>query len=262
MPFSNFFKLTACFLLLTGLILSMPLAALTAPPLKAACDNNYPPFSYTDDHGHPAGFDVEITKALCKEMQMDCEIVFMHFDEIIPAMTNSTIDFAAAGMAMTPQRQKLVNFTDHYYRSRSIFIEKKGNLTGLSPADVKGKRAGAQLGTVHEQYLRTTYGDAIKVLPQEIFEDLFRDLQEGRLDFILVESLTGYSLLKTDLGKGLEAFGGPSAFDETAQSTNSYIIVDKKNPQLLEKLNLALQAILRSGEYNRISNKYFDFNIY
>ena len=80
------------------------------------------------------------------------------------------------------------------------------------------------------------------------------------MDFVLIDALSGYTYLKTELGNGLEPLEEPVIAPEL--DIRAHIAVSKKNSALREDLNKAIQAILRNGEYNRINNKYFDFNIY
>lgn len=260
MNFFNLKTLSGLLLLVLGLTFFMPLPCATAKTIKIASDADYDPFSYRDAQGQPAGFDVDIAKALCTEMNKDCEIVLMNFDEIMPALIKGDIDVAVAGLAMTPERQKSVDFTDRYYRSHSIFVQKAGSFEDTQPESLKGKKAGAQAGTIQENYLRKMYGANIEIITEQIFEDLFRDLQNGKVDIIFADGLPAYAALKSNLGEGLEPVGMPVA--PSGAQANSHIAVTKKDPGLREDLNKALQAILRNGEYDRINRKYFDFNIY
>lgn len=260
MKLLNLKALSGFFLLVLSLTFFMPLPCATAKALRIASDADYEPFSYTDAQGRPAGFDVDIARALCSEMNKECEIVLMSFDEIMPALIKGEVDVAVAGLGMTPERQKSVDFTDRYYRSHSIFVQRAGSFQDTGIDSLKGKKAGAQTGTIQENYLHRIYGDNIKIIGKPIFEDLFKDLHSGAVDIIFADGLPAYAVLKSNLGEGLEPIGMPVA--PTDAEANSHIAVSKKYPGLREDLNKAIQAILRNGEYNRINNKYFDFNIY
>ena len=242
------------------LLLALPFATWAGEFVKTASEADYPPFSYLDEAGVATGFDVEITKALCKEMRRDCEIILMGFDEILPAVVQGKLDMAVAGFGATPERSKSVDFTDHYYRSHSIFIEKTKGTGEVQPLVLKGKRIGTQADTIQENYLRKIYGNDITLILKPDFEEIFKELQAGRVDFVLIDALSGYTYLKTELGNGLEPLEEPVIAPEL--DIRAHIAVSKKNSALREDLNKAIQAILRNGEYNRINNKYFDFNIY
>ena len=85
-------------------------------------------------------------------------------------------------------------------------------------------------------------------------------MRAGKVDAIFVDALAGYSALNTDLGQEFEPVG--EVVTTGQEQENARIGVTKNNPQLREDLNRAIQAIVRSGEYEQIRRKYFDFNLY
>lgn len=230
------------------------------PVLKVAVDGPYPPFTEEDENGNMYGFDVDIAHALCKELGRTCAVRKVPFDEIIPSLVEGKIDIAIAGMGPSEERKKLVDFTERYFRSLSIFIERSRSLPGISPDTLKGLKVGAQANTLQAEYLRTTYGEGITLVMAESHIELFHMLQDKKVDLILVDGLPGYAMLKTDLGDGLETVGEP--VESGGAMDWASIAVSKKQPELLKAINEAIQTLRRNGEYGRINRKYFDFNIY
>ena len=245
------------FVLTTGMASS---ALAQTAPLRVAVDAPYPPFAYYDANNNLAGFDVDIVKALCKQMNRECEIKVVDFDKIIPSIMDGSIDLGVAGMGATEERKKMVDFTERYFRSHSIFIEKPGVVSEISYESLKNKRIGAQTGTLQEQYLTKMYGDIATIVLQQNYEDVFADLKNNKTDLILVDGLPGYYYLKSEQGEGLETVGQPIHSDIVLDS--SAIAIAKGNDELRTEVNEAIQAIRRAGEYDKINRKYFDFNVY
>ncbi len=239
---------------------SLPASAAEMGKLRVAVESAYRPFAYTDETGRLTGFDVEIAERICAELNRDCEIIAMPFDTIIPSVARGDIDIGALGFGITHERKQMVDFTDHYFRSQSIFIEKPGNVKSLSPEGMAGKRVGAQPGSLQEEHLRKTYGPHISLVLTPDFEQLFRNLQSGHTDIIFVDGLPGYTVLKSPLGDGLETLGPP--IPDNVVSTSAHMIVPKGRPELLHGINKAIMEIVRSGEYAKINRKYFEFNVY
>ncbi len=242
------------------LIGSLPASAAETGKLRVAVENSYRPFAYTDETGRLTGFDVEIAERICAELNRDCEIIAMPFDTIIPSVARGDIDIGALGLGITHERKQMVDFTDHYFRSQSIFIEKPGTVKNLSAEGMAGKRVGAQPGSLQEEHLRKTYGPHISLELTPDFEQLFKNLQAGRTDIIFVDGLPGYTVLKSPLGDGLETLGPP--IPDNIVSTSAHMIVPKGRPELLQGINKAIMEIVRSGEYAKINRKYFEFNVY
>lgn len=255
-----FRSLLLTLLLMLILTLPMPLGAMAQKTLKSASNIKFPPFSYLDEKGEATGFDVEITKALCKEMQVECDIVLMPFSQIIPALSKGELDMAVASFARTEERANVIDFTDYYYRSCNIYIVRHDYVKNADPSFLEGKKIGAQLGTIQEDYLRKNYAERIELVLHPTFENLFASLGAGKVDAIFVDALAGYSALNTELGQEFEPLG--EAVTTGHEQENARIGIAKNNHQLREDLNKAIQAIVRSGEYEQIRRKYFDFNLY
>lgn len=230
----------------------------SASPLRIAIDIPYPPFADTDPKtGEFFGFDVDIARAVCKEMNKECVILAVPFDEIIPSIVAGTIDVGVAGMATTPEREKQVLFSDKYFRSSSLFIEVPGTVEGISREALQGKKIAVQNDTIQHGYLKETYGDIATIVPMQSFEDIARATLDKTVDVAFVEGLPAYYKLKQEEWSGLDLIGDPISFNK-----NSHIVVGLGNTALRDAINQAIQAIRANGEYDRINRKYFEFNIY
>ena len=230
------------------------------PPLRVAVDAPYPPFAMVDKRGNLSGFDVDIANALCAELKRTCVVKAVPFDDIIPGIVAGNIDIGIAGMGVTEERLRHVDFTDKYFRSLTIYIERKGAVHSLTPEGLKGLRIGAQAGTMQEKYLRANFNATSTIVTEPNHDAVLTMLSKGELDLVLVDGLAGYAFLKTEAGDGLETVGGPLESADIMDS--SCIAVSKKQPELRESINKAIQDLRRSGEYGKINRKYFDFNVY
>ena len=104
------------------------LPAITDPKgtLTMGTNCEFEPFEYLDENGEPTGFDVDFVKYLCAELGYEVTIENMDFDALIPALQSGRIDFIAAGMTRTEEREENANFTDGYYEAvQSIIVAKQ-----------------------------------------------------------------------------------------------------------------------------------------
>ena len=88
------------------------------------------------------GFDIDLAKALCKQMQADCTFTNHAFDSLIPALKFKKYDAVISGMDITPERSKQVAFTDPYYANSALVIAKKGGLQIFRRAERQAYRHG------------------------------------------------------------------------------------------------------------------------
>ncbi len=105
------------------------LAALPAPQgetvLRMGTNAEFEPFEYRDENNEITGFDVEVAKAIARDLGMGFEVTDMAFDSLINALGSDMIDIVIAGMTVTDERKQNVDFTDSYYTSTQVIIVKK-----------------------------------------------------------------------------------------------------------------------------------------
>lgn len=91
--------------------------SMAADKLVIGTDSTYPPFEYLDAGGNFLGFDMDIGRALCAQMKVECTFVSNDFDGIIPALQAKKFDMILSSMSITPEREKLVDFTNKIYNT-------------------------------------------------------------------------------------------------------------------------------------------------
>jgi len=244
-------------------LLALPLLAGAADlsKLRVGVEGAYPPFSSVGPDGKIKGFDIDIVEAVCAEMKAQCTLVQQDFDGMIPALQAHKFDLIVASMSITPERQKVVDFSDKYYQTPARLIAKSGTVLDGSPAGFKGKRIGVQRSTIHDRYATAKFaGATIQRYTKQ--DEVFLDLAAGRLDATLVDSVAGDTgFLKTPAGQGY-GFTGPVYDDPAFFGIGAGIALRKGETELRNKVNAALKAIRANGTYQKLQSKYFDFDVY
>ncbi|MBH8598682.1 MULTISPECIES: ABC transporter substrate-binding protein [unclassified Thermoactinomyces] len=213
----------------------------------------YKPFNYRDfkNGGRVTGFDVEIGKALAKEMGLKPKPVTTPWETIIAGLQAQKYDAIIGSMAITDERKKAVDFTDPYYRSGAQIFVKKGNRSITSAADLKGKKIGVVKASTFKD-VAAKYSPDIVEYTSDI--TALQDLPTDRIDAVITDQAVGlYAMNKMRFP--IQDVGKPLTTDNMA------IAVRKGNDRLREKMNRALQKIIADGTYERISQKYFNRNI-
>ena len=230
-------------------------SAQAADKIRFATEGAWAPFNYIDSSGKPQGFDVDIANALCAQMKADCEVVTQDWDGLIPGLKVRKFDAIIASMSITPEREKVVDFTNKYYSGGLRFLGRTGEQVDLKNLD--GKTIGAQRATLGAQYLEDNYSGKAKLKFYDNQDNVYLDLVSGRLDVVLSDELPTYNWLKTS------GNGDKFEFKGTAFMKNDNIgIAVRKGDKLKDKLNEALKEILANGTYEKINAKYFPFSIY
>ncbi len=251
---------TAKILLASAMTLSF--AAMAEKTLKIGIEGAYPPFSETRDDGEVIGFDVDIAKALCAEMNRKCKMVKTDWDGMIPALKGRKIDAIIASMSATPERKKSIDFTDRYYRIPVKTIRKKGSGIEFSKEGMKGKTIGVQVSTTFAKHMKDLFGDVAIIQTFPSNDDALQVLKSNRIDVVAAESLVLQDgFLKKEEGKDFEFFG-PDLVDEKYYGEGIAIGIRQNSDKLKNAFNAAIKAIRKNGKYKEVNDKYFDIDVY
>ncbi len=228
--------------------------SLAAGSLKIATEANYPPFEYLDDAGQFQGLDIDIAKALCRQMKVQCEFFDKSFDSLLPGLQFNNYDLVIAALNPTQERLQQVAFSDLYYESGAVFIAKSGQFSSTS--DLSDQSIGVQNGSVQLSYLlEQPNKQGLLVVPYHSYFNAFLDLTSGNIDLVLVDYAVAKVWLAKPDNKGFSIVGD-KLIDPPYFSEGYAIAVNKNNLALLKQLNQALQQIKLSGEYARIISNY------
>lgn len=219
--------------------------------LTYAMTGLYPPFSYRKGT-ELTGFDADIGRALAHQMGMKAQPVAQPWQTLIAALKANRFDAIIGSMAITPERQKAVNFSDPYYKSGAQAFVSADNNSIKSLDDLRGKTIGVLVSSTFEATAKK-YTSHIKTYTDDV--TALHDLTiPGRLDAVITDQLVGENaIMKADLA--VKRLGKPISQD------NIGIAVNKKNPELLKRINKALAAIKANGKYAEVSKRYFGRDI-
>jgi arginine/ornithine transport system substrate-binding protein len=230
--------------------------------VRIGVEGAYPPFSSTTADGKLEGFDIDIAVALCKAMGVEYKLVAQDWDGIIPALMAKKYDAIIASMSITEERKKKVAFSKKYYNTPAKFVCKKGTIKEFTKATLKGKTVGVQRATTHDSYLTDNYGKDVKIKRYATQDDAYLDMAAGRVDFLLADSVAlSDGFLKKPEGKDFE-FVGPDMTDVRWFGEGVGVACRKKDKDLVEMFNKAIDQIRADGTYKKIQDKYFNFNVY
>lgn len=234
-------------------------ASQAADKLVIGTDSTYPPFEYLDAGGQFLGFDMDIGRALCAQMKVECTFVSQEWDGIIPALQAKKFDMILSSMSITPERKKLVDFTDKIYNTPPAIAVPKDS-PAKTPEDLKGKTIGAQTSTTHANYAEKHLPDTkLKLYPTA--DEYKLDIAAGRVDAVIDDVVVLTQWVKSKDGDCCKILT-VLPVDKEINGEGAGIAVRKGDDALREKLNKAIAAIRADGTYKKIQDKYFDFDVY
>ena len=104
----------------------LPKEEASGPALRIATNAEFPPYEFHSDSGVVEGIDIEIARYLADFMERPLEIIDMGFDSIIDAVNQGKADIGLAAFSVTEEREQIINFTDHYAKSKIVVLVRSG----------------------------------------------------------------------------------------------------------------------------------------
>ena len=178
--------------------------------IRFLTETDYPPFNFTGADGNPAGFNVDLARALCDEIKVTCTVQMRRFETLVDAITSNRGDAIIASMAVTPALRARLDFTDPYYRAPARFVSRRDAvMPEVRPEYLEGKKVGVIAGSSHEAYLKAMFTDAeIKSYAND--DALRLALRRGEVDFIFGDAISlAFWINGTDSGECCAFSGGP-----------------------------------------------------
>lgn len=222
------------------------------PTYVVGIDAQYPPYSFIQSNGTPAGFDVESARWIADRMGFVVIIQPIAWDGIIPALQAGKIDMIYSGMTITDERKKKVSFTRPYWKvNQAIAIHNKNSYT-LDDIHAGKLRIGAQRGTTGAIWVEKHLIDTGKMPPGSLVQyDLLPyamdDLQSMRIDAVISSTQSV-----------MESIGSRDCHYIGDIETNELygIAIRKGDVDLLNTMNEGLYLLMHSPEWERLKEKY------
>lgn len=229
--------------------------------VRIGTEGAYPPFNNMTAGGDLVGFDIDIAKALCEEMKVECEFVISDWDGIIPGLQAGKFDAIIASMSITDERKEKVDFTQKYYNTPpAIAITKESKLTGVTDEDLKGVALGAQSSSTHSNYAEEKLPSTnLSLYPTA--EEYKLDISSGRVEAVIDDVVVLSEWLATEDGACCKLLGTLTP-DPVINGEGAGIAIRKDEGELKEMFNKAIEGILANGKYKEINDKYFTFDVY
>lgn len=226
--------------LMTGLVLA------ASEPVEIATDAPFPAYTYLADDGTITGFERDLMDEVCARAVLDCRWTDVTFDQLIPGVMAGEYDVVLGGIAVTPERRTMVDFTQTYHTTDpdEWYIGRPG-----APAPASALVA-VQSGTMQEAHLRQMGYRHVSFSTEP---EVLAALVEGKVDLAL-----GPFETRADIRDFIARNGFDFLYSETIPDDGVAMAVCKGNGALLAMLNTALDGIRDDGTLASLENRWFE----
>ena len=200
----------------------------------------------TTDAGRFRGIDIEVAGAIAKKLGLELQVDDMDFDAALLAAQNGKSDMVMAGVTVTDERLKVMDFSDTYAEGIQSIIVPEGSDIATAD-DLSGKAIGTQRGTTGYLYCTDDFGEE-SVIAYDDGLTAVQALNNGQVDAVVIDNAPAQEFVAAN--PGLKIL-------DTAYAQEDYAIgVAKGNTQLLDAINGALEELQDDGTLQAIVNKY------
>ena len=255
--------------------------------IKIGTEGAYPPWNAKDASGNLIGFEVDLAKELCAIMKHECTIVEQDWDGMIPALLMRKFDAIMAGMSITDERLKTINFSQGYADEvaslavmkgssleslntpKAINLSKKGAAKGTlkTLADaLAGKTVGVQTATIHQNFLESGDVGKVKIRTYKTQDEVNLDLASGRIDAALAAAVA-FTDYAAKSGKPVVLVGptfSGGAFGNGVgvgiRKGDNSTAVGKRDTKILKDFNSAINTARFKGIIRELAIKHFGFD--
>jgi polar amino acid transport system substrate-binding protein len=240
----------------------VPPANTTPRLVRIASEGARPPFNYLDQNNELAGFEIDLGRELCRRMAVTCKFVMQDWDGMIPGLEAKHYDAIMAAMDITDDRLQQIDFSEPYVRMPPAFLATRGSdLHDPSPKGLAGRTIGVEQGSPEAAFLDAVYKKSeIKTYGE--LEDAILDLAADRIDTVLGDKDAIVDFLKTRREAVCCKLMQDIKRDPAFFGAGIGVGLRQGDEDLKALFNKAIEATFADGTYDKIREKYFDFEIY
>jgi len=225
--------------------------------IRFLTEDDYPPFNYQGPEGQLAGFNIDLARALCAEIEASCTIQRRQWDLLLPALDDNSGDAVIASLAINEETRKKVDFTAPYFLAPARFVMRRDTiLADVEPATLGDRRVAVVRGSRHEAFLSAFYPSVTRVaFDNPTFAR--NALKAGHVQAHFGDATSlAYWLNGSEAAGCCEFRGGPFV-DPRYFGDGVGIAVKKGNVALRRALDYALARLSRRGVFAELYLKYF-----
>lgn len=202
--------------------------------------------------GKLEGFDIDMAKAITKRIDPKAkpELTQITSGTRVPMLLNGNIDAIIATMTITPERKKVVDFSEPYFNAgQALMVMKKSDVKSIKDLNHKGARILGVQGSNSIENVKK-FAPKAKVVALPDYATALTALESGQGDALTTDNSILYGMAVDN--HNVKVVGGNF-------TTEPYgVAVDKADPKLTKAINKAIDEMKADGSYDKLAKKWFN----
>jgi polar amino acid transport system substrate-binding protein len=219
--------------------------------LVVGLDPTFPPFENADE-GELVGLDVDLARALGRELGVSVEFRYLGYDGLYDGLATKQVDVLLSALVVDETKRDDFAFSDPYFNAGQFLVVVKEGSTINSYTDLVGQTVAVELGAEgHVQAIRWERQLVnLATLPLNTAEEALAAVVDGRAQAAVVDHVSGRLYLQAN--PSLHLLPEPVTVEPYA------LVTRHEDGALLEQLNEALAHLEESGELGEIIGRWLD----
>ncbi len=230
--------------------------------LRFLTTDDFPPFNFLDVNGQLTGFNVDLARAVCAELEIPCTIQARQWDELVDRIRDDTADAVIAGIAITAANRRRLDFSDIYLRVPARFVVARDNADLVTtPAGLRNRTLAVVARTAHEAYLAAMFPE----ISRKLFDDADAAraaVKDGDADAHFGDGLQLSFWLQSETADGCCVFAGGPYLESRFFGQGYAVAFAPGAVEVRQAINSALKSVYDSGKYAELYLRYFPIGFF
>lgn len=221
--------------------------------ITLATSADFPPYESIGDNGDFVGIDIEFAQAIADKLGYELKVENMDFDSVITSVGTGKAQMGMAGITVTEERLKSVDFSSAYAKGiQSIIVKEDSPIKSVDDLYAKGAtyKVGAQLSTTGDIYFSGDIADGKTTCSMQEFAsgaEAVSALSTGKIDAVIIDNEPAKNFV--DANKGLKIL-------DTEFSNEDYAVALPKDGELNDEICKAIDELVADGTVQKIVDKF------
>lgn len=225
-------------------------------------DDEFPPLHFAGADGQPTGFSVELARAACAFLELNCTVQARRFDTLLESLADRRGDVIAAAIPIRASLRERFSVTAPYHRTPARFVaQREAAAVVPTPVSLAGRRVAVVRGTAHEAFLAGFF-PRVEQVPVADLAQGQDSLKEGSVDFLFADGMSLAMWLNGAAAGGCCVFSGGPYLESRFFGEGVGFIVRDDDTALRDALDYALRKLWENGTYAEIYLRHFPVGFY
>ena len=229
------------------------------PAIRFLTTTDFPPFNFRDESGNLVGFNIDLAKRICAEVNVACTIQAWPWDQAANALSDSQGDALIAGLAMTEENGELFDYSSTYLALPGRFVTQAEDADGFRPSSLAERQVAVRQGSAHAAFL-DRYLPGVETVAFESEIAGLEALKAGSVDAWFGDAMRASFWLNDNMaccGFAGEAYFRPHLFGE-----GFTIAVPAGHDPVRHAIDWALVRLKENGALDELYLRWFPVGFY